>query len=174
MSDDLLLNLAAVSATLLGLLVVGVIFYVETGLRRLERNREPVASYVRAASKLTMALFSAALVVTLSLVSLDLVWARVVFVAASIAVVVTLISFSRHAVAMARVVGRRAWSLPYGVGLWATATVVLAAPWLLGGLHPSREDLTVGVLLILLSGLVSTFSILLSIFDIAAFEGRTR
>jgi hypothetical protein len=34
-SDDFLLNVAEVSATLIGLFLVGVFFYVETGFRRL-------------------------------------------------------------------------------------------------------------------------------------------
>jgi len=173
-SDEFLLNLAAISATLLGLLVVGVIFYVETGLRRLERNADAVASYIRSAAKLTMALYAATLAVTLSLVAFVLVRSRVVFAVASLAIVLSLTSYSRYAATMARVIGPRAWSLPYAVVLWTSAAVVIAAPWLLGGLRPRREDLTVGVLLILLSGLVSTFSILLSVFDIASFEGRPR
>ena len=38
-SDAFLLNMAEVSATLIGLFLVGVFFYIETGLRRLDQSQ---------------------------------------------------------------------------------------------------------------------------------------
>jgi hypothetical protein len=47
-SDVFLLSVAEIAATLIGLLLVGAFFYVETGLRRLGRAREAATSYLRA------------------------------------------------------------------------------------------------------------------------------
>jgi hypothetical protein len=38
--DAFLLNMAEVTATLIGLFLVGVFFYVETGFRRWDRSRD--------------------------------------------------------------------------------------------------------------------------------------
>jgi hypothetical protein len=47
-TDDFLLNMAEVSASLIGLFLAGVFFYVETGLRRLNRGRDVFEPYLRA------------------------------------------------------------------------------------------------------------------------------
>jgi hypothetical protein len=47
-SDGFLLTLAEVSASLIGLFLVGVFFYVETGLRRSDRARALFEPYLRA------------------------------------------------------------------------------------------------------------------------------
>ena len=47
---------------------------------------------------------------------------------------------------------------------------LLLIPWLLGGLHPSREDFTWAILLSLLVGFFSTSTVLLSVFDIIRLE----
>jgi hypothetical protein len=54
-SDDFLLN-AEVSATLIGLFLVGVFFYVETGFRRLGAAREAFEPYFRAGTRIVLVL----------------------------------------------------------------------------------------------------------------------
>ena len=48
-SDDFLLNMAEVSAALIGLFMVGVFFFVDTGFRRLDQARGIVEPYFRPA-----------------------------------------------------------------------------------------------------------------------------
>ena len=169
-SDEFLLNVAVISATLLGLLVVGVLFYVETGLRRLEHARDVIAPYIRGAARLTMTMYVGALGTSLVLVALEPAWPRIVFGAVTAGVVLSLLDYTSRARAMGEILGRSAWSLPQEALTWMMAAAVLAVPWILGGFAPAREPLTWGILLLLLFGLLSTLSILLAVFDIAKFE----
>jgi hypothetical protein len=86
-SDAFLLQVAEISATLIGLFLVGLFFYVETGFRRLE-----------------------------------------------------------------------------------SGVVLMLVPWILGGLYPSREDLTWAILLSLGAGFLSVCTVALSVFDTAGYE----
>ncbi len=183
-TDELLLNLAVIAATLLGLLVVGVLFYVETGLRRLERAHDVFAPYVRAAARLTMGLYVVALATALALVALEPAWSRVVFGLTALAVLASLVDFTRQARVVGGAMGSSArgaitipsgeaiavWSRPQELVVWASVGGALALPWILGVATPEREDLTWGVLLALGLGLLSTLNMLLSVFDIAKFE----
>ena len=173
-SDALLLDVASISATLLGLLVVAVFFYVETGLRRLDQAHEVFAAYVRAAARLTMGLYLVALTTALALVALEPGWARAIFGATGLAVLASLVEFTRRARATAKLMGTTSWSRLQEILVWACVTVALALPWLLGVAVPDREDLTWGILLALGLGLVSTLNMLLSVFDIAKFENAAR
>jgi hypothetical protein len=47
-SDAFLLNVAEVSSALVGLFLVGILFHVETGIRRSEYSRDVVEPYFRA------------------------------------------------------------------------------------------------------------------------------
>jgi hypothetical protein len=187
-TDELLLNLAAISATLLGLLVVGVLFYVETGLRRLEHAYDVFAPYVRAAARLTMGLYVVALATALALVALELAWARVVFGLTGLAVLASLVDFTRRARVFGSAIGgttrgsstirseevAAGWSRPDELIVWACVGGALALPWILGVATPDREDLTCGILLALALGLVSTLNMLLSVFDISKYERALR
>jgi hypothetical protein len=169
-TNELLLNLAVISATLLGLLVVGVLFYVETGLRRLEHAADVFAPYVRGAARLTMGIYVVALATSLAIVALEDPWARVVFLVAGIAVIGALVDFTRRARVLGELMGSAAWSRLHEVVVWACVVGALALPWILGGVRPSAEDLTWGILLALALGLLSTLNMLLSVFDISRFE----
>ena len=48
----------------------------------------------------------------------------------------------------------------------AGAVLVITVPWVLGGLEPSREDLTWGVLLAFASGVFSIWAMVMIAFDI--------
>src|SRR5919106_2494952 len=83
-SDAFLLNMAEVSATLIGLFLVGVFFYVETGLRRWDRARAAFEPYLRAGTRITLIVFAIPLGLSLALVALELFWARLLFVVLSL------------------------------------------------------------------------------------------
>jgi hypothetical protein len=173
-SDEFLLNVAVIAATLLGLLVVGVLFYVETGLHRMDRMRESFAPYLRAAAKLTMSLYVMALAVSLTLVILEPPWSRTVFALTGLGALLSLIGYTNRGRTLGQIAGSVLWSLPQEVFTWTFFAAVLFMPWILGGLRPGRGELTWGVLLALASGLLSTLNILLSIFDVAKFERAVR
>jgi hypothetical protein len=67
-ADAFLLNMAEVSASLVGLFLVGVFFYVDTGLRRWSRTRGVFQPYLRAGTRITLIVFSIPIEVSLALV----------------------------------------------------------------------------------------------------------
>jgi hypothetical protein len=48
--------------------------------------------------------------------------------------------------------------------------VIVVIPWVLGGLHPTREDLSWAVLLSFGTGFLSICALVLSAFDLVRFE----
>jgi hypothetical protein len=52
--------------------------------------------------------------------------------------------------------------------------VLVTIPWILGGLRPTREDLTWAILLAFASGFLSISAVVLSIFDTAPSEAGDR
>ena len=86
-SNAFLLNMAEVSATLIGLFLVGVFFYVESGFRRFDRARERFEPYLRSGTRITMIVFAISLGLSLALVALTLPWARALFAVLSLVLV---------------------------------------------------------------------------------------
>jgi hypothetical protein len=167
-SDEFLLNMAEVSASLIGLFLVGVFFYVETGFRRL-RGQEAIQPYFRAGTRIVLVLFAIPLGISLTLVALELVWSRVIFLVLSIMLVVANIDTA----ARIRAVRRYARSTALYVNEIAGTVgviVLVVIPWILGGLRPTREDLTWAILLAFASGFLSISAVVLSIFDTASIE----
>jgi hypothetical protein len=52
--------------------------------------------------------------------------------------------------------------------------VLIVTPWALGGLHPTREDLTWAILLSFAAGFLSISATVMSAFDIARREATER
>jgi hypothetical protein len=52
--------------------------------------------------------------------------------------------------------------------------VLIVTPWALGGLHPTREDLTWAILLSFAAGFLSISATVMSAFDIARLEATER
>jgi hypothetical protein len=61
-------------------------------------------------------------------------------------------------------------SFPLNEAAGTVGVLALVLPWLLGGLHPGREDFTRAILVSLLVGLFGTSTVLLSVFDIIGLE----
>jgi hypothetical protein len=78
-SDAFLLLMAEVSATLIGLFLVGILFLVEAGFRHLEHGRHLLEPYYRAGTRIVLLLFALPLALSLTLVVLDPVWNRLLF-----------------------------------------------------------------------------------------------
>jgi hypothetical protein len=168
-SDAFLLNMAEVSATLIGLFLVGVFFYVETGLRRWDRARAAFEPYLRAGTRITLIVFAIPLGLSLALVALELFWARLLFVVLSLLLVAANIDSAVRIRGVAKVTGSTAL-LVNEVVTSALAPALVALPWILGGLRPSREDLTLALILAFAAGLLSIGATVMSAFDVARLE----
>jgi hypothetical protein len=160
-TDAFLLQVAEISATLIGLFLVGVFFYVETGFRRLSQERRAVFEpYFRSGTRIVLMLYALPLFLSLTLVALTPGWNKLLFLLLSIVLVAANVS------SLAHVRGIRSSTLVANE-LAGTAVVALLVllPWLLGGLDPTREDLTWAILLSLASGFLSVGALVLSILD---------
>ena len=167
-SDAFLFTIAEVSATLIGLFVVGVFFYIDKGLRQLHDIRDVVAPYIRAGTRM-LVLYALPLGLSLTLVVLEPIWTRLLFVLLSLVLVAANLDTAARIRAFVKVVGSSSFPLNEVGGTVGVLALVLI-PWLLGGLHPSREDFTWAILLSLLVGFFSTSTVLLSVFDIIRLE----
>jgi hypothetical protein len=159
-SDDFLLNMAEVTATLIGLFLVGVFFFVESGLRH-EEDRLISRSYLRSGTRITLIALTIPLGLSLALVALEPAWGRALFVVLSVVLIAANVDSAR------RIRGTRSRVLIVNEAVATALTVLLLViPWALGGLEPTREDLTWSILLAFVAGLMSIAAIVMSAFDV--------
>lgn len=170
LTDPFFLTAAEISATLIGLLFVGIYYFLETGLGRLEYTREDIEPFIRSMSKLILLLFSLALAISVGLVVLTDPWMRFLFIGVGIYLLVAAIRFALQYWKLKTLFGRRFPSLGYlvSVGLWFVA--ILGLPWFLGGWTPGREHYGWSLLLSGLLGFMQTGALLLESFDISHQE----
>jgi hypothetical protein len=168
-SDDFLLNMAEVSGTLIGLFLVGVFFYVETGFRRWDRAREIFEPYLRAGTRITLIVFAFPLGLSITLVALDPVWSRLLFALLSLVLLAANLDSALRVRGVAAATGSTAL-LVNEVVTTILALVLIVLPWALGGLHPTREDLTWSILLAFAAGFLSISATVISAFDVARLE----
>jgi hypothetical protein len=168
-SDGFLLNMAEVSASLIGLFMVGVFFYVETGFRRFDRTRGVVEPYFRAGTRIVFVLFAIPLGLSLTLVVLEPMWTRVLFALLSLMLIAANIDTAARIRAVAKITRSTALFVNEVAGTVGVVALIVV-PWILGGLHPTREDLTWAILLAFASGFISICAVVLSVFDIARLE----
>lgn len=165
-SDPFLLNMAEVSATLIGLFLVGVFFYVETGLRRLDDAREIFETYLRAGIRITLIVFAIPILLSLTLVALEPIFARVLFALLSLIVVAANYDTAVRIWPVWKATRSTALLLMEVVTTVAVVVLVVV-PWALGGLEPTREDLTWAILLAFAAGFLSIMATTMSAFDMA-------
>lgn len=168
--DDLLLALVGASATLLGLFLVGVFFFVDSPIRRSNPKFEP---YLRTGTSLVLLLYGVALFAPLVLVMAGTVAATVVFAAFSIALLAHNCLTIYQLLHIPRVAGFRSFVLNEIIGT-LLAVVLVALPWVLGGFPPSREALGLSFVLALLAAFVSTCAVVMSAFDLPAERSGRR
>ena len=168
-ADDFLTTLAGISASLIGLFLVGMILYIQTGFERTERTRGVVEPYFRAATLITFISLALPLGVSLTLVVLPIDWSRLLYAA----LIAALIAADVKTVEAVRVCVRSTGlQLLWVMEVVGTVLVVLmaAVPLLTGGLSPGREDFVPGLLVSLGIGFLSTCVLVLTLFDIARIE----
>jgi hypothetical protein len=149
--------------------MVGVFFFADTGFRRLDRARGIVEPYFRASTRIVLVLYALPLGLSLSLVALEPVWSRVLFALLSLLLLAANLDTAARVRAVARVTGSTALLVNELVGT-AAVLVIVALPWVLGGLHPTREDLTWTILLAFATGFASISALVLFVLDLARFE----
>lgn len=93
---EFLLGLAGVSATLLGTFIVGVFFYIESGLHRRLAGSVTADLYLRSGMRWVFAAYSLPLLVALVLAALDPVWGALTFVVLGIVLVLASIDTGRR------------------------------------------------------------------------------
>jgi hypothetical protein len=172
-SDAFLLNLAEVSATLVGLFLVGVFFYAETGFRRLARNRELVERYFRSGTRISLIIFAFPIGLSLTLVILTPVWNTALFAVLSLILVAANVDSAARIWPMARTTRSTVLLVNEVIGTVGVA-IVVALPWILGGLHPTREHLTWSILLAFVVGSLSVGALMLSVVDFGSSERDER
>ncbi|MGH3681042.1 MAG: hypothetical protein ACRDT2_12470, partial [Natronosporangium sp.] len=165
-SDEFLLHVAEYSATMIGLFLVGVFFYAQTGLHRLSpAGRQIFEPYLRAGVRIVLVVFAIPLILALTLVVLEPVWSRVVFAVLCVLLILTNIDSAIRVRGVSTATGSRSLLVHEIIGTISVPVIVIT-PWALGGLSPTREDLTWAILISFVVGLLSLGTTVLSIFDI--------
>jgi hypothetical protein len=168
-SDAFLLQVAEISAGLVGLFLVGVFFFIQTGFRQVTDTGEILQAYFRSGTRIVLVLFAIPILLSISLVALDLAWSRVLFLVLSL----VLIAANVDSVARVRPIARSRGMLELSVNeaLGTIGVLLLVTlPWILGGFHPTREDLTWAILIAFLIGFLSISALVLSAFDLARLD----
>jgi hypothetical protein len=168
-SDSFLLTVAEISAALIGLFLVGTIFYIQSGYESNERSREVVEPYLRAATAITLIAYAIPLSVSLTLVALPIVWSRLLWLVLVVALVIENVVTVGTVRAVVRLAGLRLLAMIEIVGT-VTVLIMVVLPLALGGLSPGREDLVPSILLSLGVAFLGTGVLVLTLFDIARFE----
>jgi hypothetical protein len=171
-SDAFLLLMAEVSATLIGLFLVGMLFFAETGFRRLERVRGMLEPYFRASTRIVLLLFALPLGLSLTLVVLEPIWNRLLFAVFCVLLLAANTECIVRIRPLARLTGSTTLVVNEVLGTLGVLTLVVT-PWALGGFQPSREDLTWALLLSFATGFISLGTTVLSIFDTVGYEATT-
>jgi hypothetical protein len=171
-SDDFLLNIAEVSSALVGLFLVGVFFYMETASRRPADVRAVEAPYIKASTQIVLLLYVIPIGLSLTLVVLEPIYSRLLFVVLSVLLVAANVQTLRRFRPLASFTGSPVLAVTEIIGS-VSVVVLVALPWILGGLEPSRGDLTWAILISLGNGILSVCAIVLTAFDMVVFDAKT-
>jgi hypothetical protein len=164
-SDAFLLQMAEISAGLIGLFLIGVFFYVENE-RTTAPEHEGVDRYFRASTRIVLVLYAIPIGLCLTLVVMAPIWSRILFVLLSVTLIAANVDTASHVQPVARTTGTRILSVTEVLGSVAVVAIV-AVPWILGGLHPDRQDLAWSILLAFATGFLSIYAMVMSAFDLA-------
>jgi hypothetical protein len=169
--DEFLLTSAAIAATLIGLLLLGGFFYLETGFRRASTIAAVGGPFLRATTRLTLLLYAMVLGISLGLVVLRRPWLTALYLVLGVAILAALVEWTRCYRAL-----RRVLPIPRASPwiTWSAIAVTLAWPWAVDGWSPDREPMTTAVLFAGALALMSTADLLLRSFDLAGWERTAR
>lgn len=164
-TDEFLLALAGIAATLVGTFIVAVFFYLDSALHR---SRGAAGStpdqYMRAGTRWVLIAYSLPLIVALALVGAEPVWAAVAFLVFAAALMVATVDTTRRIVKKGAT--RKSPALAANEIITSLAVVAMAVlPWILGGWMPTPSDFVPSLLLALTIGFTSTATVIMSVFD---------
>jgi hypothetical protein len=162
--DAFLLNIAEVTSALVGLFLVGIFFFVETGFRPTADDRDAFEPYFRSGTRITLILFAIPLILSLTVVVMEPVWSRILFAVLSLMLIAANVDSVRRIRETPMV--SRALVINEVLGT-AAVVLIVSLPWILGGIDPGREDLTWSIMLAFAAGFVSVSALVLSAFDVA-------
>jgi hypothetical protein len=168
-TDEFLLNVAGISATMIGAFLVGVIFYLDSEVHRSLSAGVADDSFMRSGARWVFIIYSIPILVPLTLVGLGGPWARWVFLglgaAAAAATVDSVFRLLKSGISM------RSIGLMMNEAASAIAVAVLIAlPWLIDGWLPTRSAFVPSLLLALTAGFSSTVALVMAIFDLTRGE----
>ncbi len=164
-SDALLLQVAGIATSLLGFFVVGVFFYVQRGM--FPGAADQAQRYMRSATRTVIVLYGMVLFLSLALVAFDLPRVAFLYALLSIVLLWSVVETSRSIHRLHAEVAVTVMSQP---AMWLAAAVILATPWLRGGMSPDRVDLASAIALIGVFAFLSSASLVLSAFEISRLE----
>jgi len=170
-SDGFLFTDAQIAATLLGLLLLGGFFYLESGFRDAGTVKAQGAPFLRATTKFTMLLYALVVSIALGLVVLRPIWVLSIYAVLSLGLIRALLEWTRRY----RELGE---TLPIPRDspwfAWPTTVFILVLPFVLDGWEPSRQAMTLTLLLAGTLALMSTADLLLTSFDLKDWEEAAR
>ena len=168
-SDQFLLNIAEVTSALVGLFLVGVFFFVETGFRG--RKRDALEPYFLSGTRIVLILFAIPLLLSLTLVAMQPVWSHLLFATLSLLLIAANVDSLRRV----RGIGEASTTLVMNELIGSAAVLfIVGLPWVLGGIDPSREDLAWSILLSFAAGFLSVSALVLSAYDLSRVESSDR
>ena len=168
-SDSFLFLMAEISSGLVGLFLIGVFFFIQSGFRRVAHGGDVAEFTIREGTRIVLLLFAIPIFVSLSLVALNPGWTKVLFVVLSLGLIAVNIDF----VVRVRTIGWSDLVLPLSItGVLGTigSLLLVTLPWILGGFNPTREDFTWAILVAFLIGFISIGALVLAAFDLAHLE----
>lgn len=164
-TDEFLLALAGIAATLVGTFIVAVFYYLDSALHRARGAAGSVSDrYMRAGARWVLIVYSLPLTVALALVGAEPVWAAAAFLVFAVVLVAATVDTSRRIAKGGAT--RRSLALAANEILTSVAVVALVVlPWTLGGWVPSRSDFVPSLLIALAIGVTSTAAVTMAVFD---------
>lgn len=171
-SDAFLLNVAEISAALVGLFLVGMFFFIETGFRRITDAREVFEPYFRSSTRIVLVLYAIPILLPLTLVAMEPAWSRGLLIVLSLVLVAANLDTVRRIRPVARASSSVGLAVNEALGTVAVVAIVFL-PWILGGFNPTREDITWSILIAFFTGFLSISALVLSAFDLARLEEIT-
>jgi hypothetical protein len=164
-TNEFLLGLAGIAATLVGTFIVAVFFYLDSALHRSRGAAGSTSDqYMRAGTRWVLVAYSLPLFVPLALAGADAAWAAVSFVVFAAALVVATVDTTRRVVKKGAT--RKSPALAANeIGTSLAVVVMAALPWIFGGWIPARSDYVPSLLLALAIGFTSTAAVIMSVFD---------
>ncbi|MEU7751340.1 hypothetical protein [Micromonospora sp. NPDC049171] len=168
-SDEFFFTMAEVSGALVGTLLVGVFFYLDSDLHKTRKGSAAADRYMRSGVRWIFLVSAVPLIVSLTLAGLEPIWGALTFIALSVVLVASTADTTYRTVAR----GGSAISTAFVVNEVATtaAVVVLVTlPWVLGGWVPPPAAFVPSLLLALGSGFFSIVALVMTLFGPARHD----